>query len=239
MEKIITTNYEKTSLIFRMKNLKGQEFVPYWEYEEHPEYIEIVLLVDYPHKIEKELRNFRSREEFIIDQSFKIAHLLRLKGIKITPTFNNKENIKLFLETGEIYYIENGKKKEALFPSEEEIKRIIIAFCNNFESLSKFYEKEKLMGPDYQSIFGNDEKLILDMKDKIIFRKEYRIYDMYEHLINSNRYYSLYRYLIEGHLDDDSLIDLPYQELSLVQEEIENDLVLVKEKTYTAPYADN
>ena len=242
MEAIMKEFGEKTSLIFRMKNIPGYQYTPYWEYESHPEYIEVTITKDYQHKIDKMLRTFSSKKEFIESKSFQIAHLLRIKAFPITPTRDeeeNQKNIDLFLESGEIYYIENGIRKDALFVSEEDVVKTIMTFCHSFSDLIKFYKKEKMMPEEYQSLFGNDEKMILETEDRLFFGIEFSSKDMYSRLKNSNRYYSLYRYLTNGHLDDDSLIDIPYQEFSFNQEEITQGVVLKQERIYTAPYADN
>lgn len=242
MEEVMKEFGEKIPLVFRMKNIPGYQYVPSWEYESHPEYIEVTIMRDYPHQIDRMLRTFSSKKEFIEAKSFQIAHLLFLKAFPIIPTRDeeeNQKNIELFLESGEVYYIENGIRKNALFVAEEDIVRTIMTFCHSFTDLIKFYEKEKMMPKEYQSLFGNDEKMILDTKDRLIFGTQYSSRDMYMRLKNSNRYYSLYRYLINGHLDDDSPIDIPYQEFSYNQEELTQGVFLKQERIYSAPYADN
>jgi len=234
-------SYKKVNLIFRYKNIKKISYIPNWEYNAHPEYIDVILKTDYPCKIDEWTTSFNSIEKFYKCEVFSIAHSLNIKGYPIIPTFEKEivaSQIINFMRNGEIYYIEEGIKKEAIFTPQKEISEKVKNFIYSIVNLAYFYESEKSMPAAYQSIFTEKEKQLLEKMEYLeVYYNGFD--DIFKRMKYSNRYYSLYRNISSESDIRNIKIAIPFEEIAIDELEKEKKLTLKRIKKQYVPYKDN
>ena len=233
--------YNKVNLIFRYKNTKRLSYLPNWEYDAHPEYVDVILKTDYPCKIDEWTTSFKSPEKFFKSETFAIAHSLFIKGFPVTPSLKKdivESQTHDFMKNGEIYYMEEGIKKEAIFTSQKEIENKIRDFAYSIVNVSYFYDLEQRMPKNYQSIFTEYEQSLLEGMEYLTFY--YRAMEnLFYRLKNSNRFYSLYRDIISEKDIRNIKITIPFEEITIDELEKEKKLTLKRIKKQYIPYKDN